>query len=81
MSSRRPLEEEMACLQVMPTEIPKHKGTDQLQADLKAKLAKVKLEMATEKSGGKKGGRGFRMPRQGAGTGFCWAGPMPARAS
>jgi hypothetical protein len=30
------LEEELSCLQVMLQEIPKHKGTDKLQADIKA---------------------------------------------
>ena len=45
-------EEELACLQVMMKEIPKHKGTDHLQADLKAKIAKLKREIAAEKSSG-----------------------------
>ncbi len=44
------LEEEIKCLQVMLQEIPKHKGTDHLQADLKAKIAKAKKELQTEKS-------------------------------
>ena len=39
------LEEELQCLQVMLQEIPKHKGTDHLQAELKAKIAKVKKEI------------------------------------
>ena len=46
------LEEELQCLQVMLQEIPKHKGTDHLQAELKSKIAKVKKEMAAEKSSG-----------------------------
>ena len=61
------LEEELQCLQVMMQEIPKHKGTDHLQAELKSKIAKLKKEMAVEKSTGKKT-RGLRIPRQGAGT-------------
>ena len=51
----------------MMKEIPKHKGTDHLQADLKAKIAKLRREITTEKSSGKKT-RGLRIPRQGAGT-------------
>ena len=35
-------EEELACLQAMLREIPKHKGTDHLQAQLKSKIAKAK---------------------------------------
>lgn len=37
-------EEELECLQLMLREIPKHKGTDKLQADLKAKIAKLKVD-------------------------------------
>ena len=74
------LEEEMRCLQVMLQEIPKHKGTDHLQADLKSKIAKVKRELATEKSTGRKS-RGLRIPRQGRARPSCWAAPTPARAS
>ena len=46
------LEEELQCLQVMMKEIPKHKGTDHLQAELKSKIAKLKRELVTEKSSG-----------------------------
>ncbi|MGA2033235.1 MAG: GTPase [Thermoguttaceae bacterium] len=67
-------EDEVRCLQVMLQEIPKHKGTDHLQADLKAKIAKLKKEMAAEKQTGKKG-RGLRIPRQGAGTCILLGGP------
>ena len=47
-------EEELACLQVMLKEIPKHKGTDHLQADLKTKIAKLKKDLVAEKSGKKR---------------------------
>lgn len=58
-------EEEVACLQVMLKEIPKHKGTDKLQADLKQKISRLKKDVAQAKPGGKR--PGFRLPRQGAG--------------
>lgn len=67
-------EEELQCLQVMLKEIPKHKGTDHLQADLKAKIAKIKKEIASDKGSGKKV-RGLRIPRQGAGTAVLLGGP------
>jgi ribosome-interacting GTPase 1 len=73
-------EEELNCLQVMLKEIPKHKGTDHLQADLKTKVAKLKREIATDKSGGKKGGRGLRIPRQGAGTAILLGGPNTGKS-
>jgi hypothetical protein len=72
-------EEELQCLQVMLKEIPKHKGTDHLQAELKAKIAKLKRELATEKSAGKKG-HGFRIPRQGAGTAVLLGAPNAGKS-
>ena len=73
------LEEELACLQVMLKEIPKHKGTDHLQADLKTKIAKLKKDLVAEKSG-KKSGRGLRIPRQGAGTAILLGGPNAGKS-
>jgi uncharacterized protein len=73
------VEEELKCLQVMLQEIPKHKGTDHLQADLKAKIAKAKKEVQVERSSGKKT-RGFRIPRQGAGTAVILGGPNAGKS-
>lgn len=62
-------DEELRCLQVMLQEIPKHKGTDHLQASLKAKIAKMKKEIEADRASGKKsGGLSVKIPRQGAGT-------------
>jgi len=72
-------EEELECLQVMLAEIPKHKGTDKLQADLKAKIAKVKRELQADRSAGKKT-RGVRIPRQGAGTAVVIGGPNAGKS-
>jgi ribosome-interacting GTPase 1 len=63
--SAAPPQEEIACLEVMLREIPKHKGTDKLQAELKQKIARLKKDAATQKSTGKRSG--FRLPKQGAG--------------
>lgn len=60
-------EERVECLQEMLRLIPKHKGTDHLQADLKTRLKEAKEEAETEKKA-PKAGRSFRIPRQGAGT-------------
>lgn len=73
------VEEELKCLQVMLQEIPKHKGTDHLQAQLKSKISKAKKELATEKSTGKKT-RGLRIPRQGAGTAILLGGPNAGKS-
>ncbi len=58
-------QEELECLQLMLREIPKHKGTDKLQAELKAKIAKVKTESAKPSSASS--GKSTKIPKQGAG--------------
>jgi ribosome-interacting GTPase 1 len=59
-------DEELECLQVMLRELPKHKGTDKLQAELKQKISRAKKEAQQKKaSGGRRGG--VRIPHQGAG--------------
>jgi ribosome-interacting GTPase 1 len=73
------VEDELKCLQVMLQEIPKHKGTDHLQAQLKSKIAKAKRELATEKKTGKRT-RGLRIPRQGAGTAVLLGGPNAGKS-
>jgi uncharacterized protein len=73
------LGEELQCLQVMLKEIPKHKGTDHLQAELKAKIAKIKKELVSEKGSGKKT-HGFRIPRQGAGTAIVLGAPNAGKS-
>jgi len=73
-------EEELDCLQVMLRELPKHKGTDKLQAELKHKISKTKKEIEQHRqSGGKKGG-GFRLPRQGAGRAVLIGGPNAGKS-
>jgi uncharacterized protein len=72
-------EEELECLQKMLSEIPKHKGTDHLQADLKSKISKVRKEIQSEHRSGKKT-RGVRIPRQGAGTAVILGGPNAGKS-
>ncbi|MGQ9503343.1 MAG: GTPase [Thermogutta sp.] len=73
-------EEELKWLQVMLQEIPKHKGTDKLQAELKRKISEVKKQIQTERSTGRRT-RGFRIPRQGAGTVVIIGGPNAGKSS
>ena len=73
------VDEELKCLQKMLQEIPKHKGTDHLQAQLKSKISRAKRELATEKSTGKKT-RGLRIPRQGAGVAILLGGPNAGKS-
>lgn len=60
----RSVEEKIAALEEMLAIMPKHKGTDKLQADVKARLAKLRRD-----TGKKSGARGpsHMVPREGAG--------------
>ncbi|MFH1434138.1 MAG: GTPase, partial [Pseudomonadota bacterium] len=63
----RSMEEKIAALEEMLAKIPKHKGTEKLQADIKSKLAKFKKQ--TEKKGGGPARRKetYHITREGAG--------------
>jgi uncharacterized protein len=58
-------EERVAALEEMLRVIPKHKGTEKLQADLRSRLSKLKKEPA--KKGGGARGPSHRIPAEGAG--------------
>jgi len=73
-------DEELKWLQVMLAEIPKHKGTDHLQAQLKSKISAVKTEIEQQKKSPKKGGRSYKIPRQGAGTAVIIGGPNSGKS-
>jgi ribosome-interacting GTPase 1 len=73
-------EEELTCLQEMLREIPKHKGTDKLQAELKGKIAKAKDDAQKAHKTGKKG-HSFKIPRQGAGRVVLLGGPNAGKSA
>ncbi|MEW5784974.1 MAG: GTPase [Bacillota bacterium] len=58
-------EEKVKALQEMLAVIPKHKGTEKLQADIKKRIARLKEEGARKKQG--KGFNPFGVEKQGAG--------------
>ncbi len=72
------LKEELDCLQVMLVELPKHKGTDKMQADLKQKISKVKKELASSPRSGKP--ISHRIPRHGAGRAIVIGGPNSGKS-
>jgi hypothetical protein len=51
----------------MFTTLPKHKGTEKMQADIKTRISKLKKEMAAPSKGGAKRTDGFHVEKQGAG--------------
>ena len=61
-------EERLAALNPMLSSIPKHKGTEKLQADIKTRISKLKLEVGKTKGKGKaKRHDPSRVKREGAG--------------
>lgn len=72
-------QEELDCLQVMLREIPKHKGTDKLQADLKSKIAKVKAEVQKQASQ-QTGKVTAKIPKQGAGRVLLLGAPNTGKS-
>lgn len=64
-------EEKIAALEEMLRVVPKHKGTDGLQGDLKARLAKLRREPPKK---GAKASHSHTIPREGAGQ-VALAGP------
>jgi hypothetical protein len=47
--------------------LPKHKGTEKLQSDLKQKISRAKDDLEGGKTGAKKAGVSHRVPKEGAG--------------
>ena len=72
--------EELSCLQVMLREMPKHKGTDKLQADLKQRISTLRKAVEEQRSTGKSHGSGMRIPRQGAGRAVLIGGPNTGKS-
>src|SRR5437868_4579750 len=72
-------EEQVRCLEIMLREMPKHKASEKLQADLKTKLSHARKEADAEKKAGKKG-HSVRIPRQGAGTAVVIGGPNAGKS-
>jgi ribosome-interacting GTPase 1 len=77
----RTVEEKIAALQEMLSVMPKHKGTDHLQADLKRKLSKLKDESVSEAKKKKGVFDPFRLDRHGAGQVVVLGGPNAGKSA
>jgi ribosome-interacting GTPase 1 len=71
--------DELRWLEVMYREMPKHKSSEKLQADLKQKISRAKKELEAERKS-PKAGHGVRIPRQGAGTAVLIGGPNSGKS-
>jgi ribosome-interacting GTPase 1 len=72
-------QEQVDCLEEMLKLIPKHKGTEKLQADLKTRLKEAKTELQTEKRAPKRG-PSYHFPHQGAGQVVLLGGPNAGKS-
>jgi len=74
------IEEKIEALTLMLSVIPKHKGTDHLQGDIKRKLSEYRKLARQAKSKGRKG-ISYRVPREGAGQIVMVGGPNVGKSS
>jgi ribosome-interacting GTPase 1 len=72
-------EERLAALQDMLATIPKHKGTEKMQADIKHRLSQLRKEQ--QKPGHSKGPDPFHIPRSGAGQAVLVGPPNTGKSS
>ncbi|GBD14008.1 GTPase ObgE/CgtA [bacterium HR24] len=77
----RTIPEKLAALQEMMAVMPKHKGTDHLRAELRAKMARLMDEL--EHPSGPRGGRThpFSIPKEGAGQAALVGPPNAGKSS
>ncbi len=68
-------EERLACLKRMWVELPKHKASEKLQAELKRKISELAAEVEHAKKHPKKTGVSYKIPRQGAGQAILVGAP------
>ena len=72
--------ERLDCLKEMLRTIPKHKGTEHLQSDIKTRIKQLSEELSGPKKGGKRGGPSHVVRREGAAQ-LCMIGPPNAGKS
>jgi ribosome-interacting GTPase 1 len=72
--------ERLDCLKEMLRTIPKHKGTDHLQADIKTRIKQLSEELAGPRKGGRRSGPSHVVRPEGAAQ-LCLLGPPNAGKS
>jgi uncharacterized protein len=72
-------EEKLACLEEMLATIPKHKGTDHMQADIKKRIAKLRSSSGTSSKGKAHGYD--HIPKEGAGQVVLIGPPNAGKSS
>ncbi len=78
-AAREP-KDRLDCLKEMLRTIPKHKGTEHLQSDIKTRIKQLSEELAGPKKGGKRSGPSHVVRQEGAAQ-LCLIGPPNAGKS
>lgn len=73
-------DEKLRCLEEMYATIPKHKGTEKMQADIKHKISSLKEHIEDARQRGKKG-FSYRIPREGCGQVVLVGAPNSGKSS
>jgi len=73
-------QERLDRLEEMLQLIPKHKGTEKLQADIKTRIKDVRAELQAEKQAPKSVGKVYRFPHQGAAQAVIVGGPNAGKS-
>jgi hypothetical protein len=76
----RTIEEKIACMENMLALIPKHKGTDHMQADLKHRLAQLRKEQLEGHAGGKRAAPVHKIEKGGAGQVILLGAPNAGKS-
>jgi len=74
-------DERLVALQAMLKGIPKHKGTEKMQADLKTRIARLKKDVLRAKSSGPRRRDPSHVPREGAGQVVLVGAPNCGKSS
>jgi small GTP-binding protein len=74
-------EEKLACLKKMFLELPKHKGTEKIQASLKTKMSETREEVEKKKTVVHKTTAVAKIPKQGAGQVVLIGAPNVGKSS
>jgi len=73
--------EKLDCLRVMLRTIPKHKGTEHLQAEIKTRMKELTEELQGPKRGGARGGPDFTVRPEGAAQAVLLGPPNSGKSS
>jgi len=74
------IEEKIACMENMLALIPKHKGTDHMQADLKRRLAQLRREQLEGHAAGKRAAPVYKIEKGGAGQVILLGAPNAGKS-